>query len=215
MTLKGKKNHYNVKLLRGYGVSINLKENRIILKNGQNDVTGKSESEEWFVTKIPYEKIVISGKGYVSTEAIKLLSEKNINVLLTDTYGHPHAFMNNVMNSNTSTRYRIAQYDTFRDPDKVQYLRKSILDSKLESQINFLKSLERDHLKKGIFQLEQYGKSIPHLKEYRDFLTLESRCGHIYFNNYAKNNLTLILFIDAILLHENYASQYLESLYCY
>jgi CRISPR-associated protein Cas1 len=186
MTLHGRKNHYNVKLLRGYGVSINLKDNKIILKNGQNDITGKSDKEEWFVTKIPYEKIVISGKGYVSTEAIKLLSEKNINVLLTDTYGHPHAFMNNVMNSNTSTRYRMAQYDTFRDPDKVSYLRKWILDSKLESQINFLKSLECDDLKKGIFQLEQYRKSIPNLKEYRDFLTAESRCGHIYFNNYAK-----------------------------
>ena len=49
MTLKGKQNHYNVKLLRGYGVSINLKDNRIILKNGQHDITGKSETEEYFV----------------------------------------------------------------------------------------------------------------------------------------------------------------------
>jgi CRISPR-associated protein Cas1 len=70
MTLKEHKNHYNVKLLRGYGVSINLKDNRIILKNGQNDITGKSEKEEWFVTKIPYEKIVISRKGYISSTKI-------------------------------------------------------------------------------------------------------------------------------------------------
>jgi hypothetical protein len=34
MTLKGKKNHYNVKLLRGYGVSISLKANRVYLKDG-------------------------------------------------------------------------------------------------------------------------------------------------------------------------------------
>jgi CRISPR-associated protein Cas1 len=52
MTLKNKKNHYNVKLLRGYGVSINLKDNRIILKNGQHDITGKSETEEYFVTLV-------------------------------------------------------------------------------------------------------------------------------------------------------------------
>lgn len=64
MTLKGKKNHYNIKLLRGYGVSINLKDNRIILKNGMNDITSKSEKEEWFVTQIPYEKIVISFRGF-------------------------------------------------------------------------------------------------------------------------------------------------------
>jgi len=46
MTLKGKKSHYNVKLLRGYGVSINLKDNKLILKNGKNAITGKSEKEE-------------------------------------------------------------------------------------------------------------------------------------------------------------------------
>ena len=45
LTLKGKKNHYNVKLLRGYGVSINLKDNKVILKNCQDYITGKSEKE--------------------------------------------------------------------------------------------------------------------------------------------------------------------------
>jgi CRISPR-associated protein Cas1 len=115
LTLKGKHNHYNIKLLRGYGVSINLKDNKIVLKNGQNDITGESEKEEWFVTQIPYEKIVISGKGYVSTEAIRLLSEKNLNVILTDTYGNLISNMNNVMSSSTATQYRIGQYDTTDD----------------------------------------------------------------------------------------------------
>jgi len=41
MTLQSKKNHYNVKLLRGYGISINLKNNKIILKNGWRDMAGK------------------------------------------------------------------------------------------------------------------------------------------------------------------------------
>ena len=43
MTLIGQKNHYNVKLLRGYGISINVKNNHLILKNGQNDITGISD----------------------------------------------------------------------------------------------------------------------------------------------------------------------------
>jgi CRISPR-associated protein Cas1 len=43
--------------------------------------------EEWFVSQIPYERIVISGKGYLSTEAVKLLTVHNINIILTDTYG--------------------------------------------------------------------------------------------------------------------------------
>ena len=77
MTLKGQKNHYNVKLLRGYGVSISLKDSKIILKNGRHDVTGKQESEEWFVNNMPYEKIILSGKGYISTEALSLKSVIN------------------------------------------------------------------------------------------------------------------------------------------
>ena len=152
MTLVGKKNHYNVKLLRGYGVSINLKDNRIILKNGQHDITGKSETEEYFVTRMPYEKIVISGRGYVSTDAIKLLSEKNVNVILTDTYGNPISSMNGIMSSATSTRYRMGQYDAFRDPDKVTYLRRKLLSDKLESQINFFKSLEKSELYLFLFR---------------------------------------------------------------
>lgn len=89
MTLKNKKNHYNVKLLRGDDVSISLKNSKLVLKNGQDDITGKSEKEEWFIINLPYEKIVISGKGYISTEAISLLNQNNRNVVLVDTYGHP------------------------------------------------------------------------------------------------------------------------------
>jgi CRISPR-associated protein Cas1 len=63
MTLKSKKNHYNVKLLRGYGVSINLKDNKMILKNGQNDITGKLEKEEWFVNKCLVRKSVSEKKN--------------------------------------------------------------------------------------------------------------------------------------------------------
>lgn len=33
MTLKGKKNHYNVKFLKGYGFLVNVKDNKIVLKN--------------------------------------------------------------------------------------------------------------------------------------------------------------------------------------
>jgi CRISP-associated protein Cas1 len=34
----------------------------------------------------PYERIVIAGKGYVSTDAIQLLTDHNINVILLDSF---------------------------------------------------------------------------------------------------------------------------------
>ena len=186
MTLKGHRNHYNIKLLRGYGVSINLKNNKVILRDGANDITGESNSEEWFVTKIPYEVIVISGKGYVSTEAISLLSQKNINVLLTDTYGNPLSYMNNVMSSNTSTKYRMGQYKTFADPVKREYLQKWIVSEKLQSQINFLSSLQREDFLKCIEKLYEYKNKIQSVNDFRELLSLESRSSYLYFRNYAK-----------------------------
>ena len=111
--IKKQRNHYNVKLLRGYGVSISLKNSKIILKNGSHPVSGESESEEWFVNKMPYEKIVISGKGYISTEAMSVLSEHNRHVILMDTYGNPVTFLEPVRSSLTASQYRMGQYDTF------------------------------------------------------------------------------------------------------
>ena len=63
MTVQGQKNHYNVKLLKGYGLSINLRDNRLCLKGGCDPFMGEQETEEWFVYQTPYERIVISDKG--------------------------------------------------------------------------------------------------------------------------------------------------------
>jgi CRISPR-associated protein Cas1 len=107
MTLKNQKSHFNVKFLKGYGCSVNLKGNEVTLKNGLSPFSDSREIETFFVTKIPYEKIIMSGNGYVSTNAVKLLTEKNIQLLITDTYGNHISYMSHIMNSNTSTKYRM------------------------------------------------------------------------------------------------------------
>jgi len=176
------RNHYNVKLLRGYGVSITLKNSKIILKNGAHDVTGKSEKEEWFVNQMPYEKIVISGKGYVSTEALSVLSEHNRHVILVDTYGNPVTFLEPVRTSLTATQYRIGQYDTFRDKIKCEYLIRQIVKAKIDSQIKFLESIEKDELKQGISKLKQYRHTLDHSKSKQ----IEAVSSRIYFREYSK-----------------------------
>jgi len=180
MTLK--RNHYNVKLLRGYGVSISLKNSKIILKNGTHDITGESETEEWFVNRLPYEKIVISGKGYISTEAMSVLSENNRHVILVDTYGNPVTFLEPVRSSLTASRYRIGQYDTFRDKKKCEYLSAQIVKAKLDSQITFLESTEKPELNEGISKLKQYRKSLDHTNPKQ----IEAVSSRIYFREYSK-----------------------------
>ena len=68
---------------------------------------------------MPYEKIVLSGKGYISTEAMSVLSKHNRHVILVDTYGNPVTFCEPVRSSLTASRNRMAQYDAFRDKEKI------------------------------------------------------------------------------------------------
>lgn len=183
MTLKGKQNHYNVKFLKGYGFSVSLKNSKLVLKNGLNPFSETQEKEEWFITNLPYEKLVLSGKGYISTEALSLLNQNNRNLVLVDTYGKPVSFLNGMMESLTATKYRMAQYDTFRDPQKCRYLARQTIKAKIESQINFLKSTENESVKDGIAKLELYLKEIENSIEIQK---IEAPSSHVYFNNYAK-----------------------------
>ena len=177
MTLRSHKNHYNVKFLKGYGFSINVKDSKIILKNNF-DPFSEPQTEEWFVNKMPYEKIVLCGKGYISTEALGLLSKHNRNLILLDTYGSPVTFLNPVSDSVTATNYRMAQYDTFRDTQKCRYLTGQILQAKIESQINFLKLTGNEIVKDGISKLES---CLANLDDHA-----EKKASMIYFGEFRK-----------------------------
>lgn len=181
MTIKGKQNHYNVKFLKGYGFSISVKDSKIILKNC-SDPFKEPEVEEWFVNNMPYEKIVMSGKGYVSTEALSLLSEHNRNLILVDTYGKATTYLNPVNESLTNTRYRIGQYDTFRNKEKCDYLSRQIVKAKLDSQINFLKSTNRQELNEGISQLQSFRNQIENAIP----ISIENKTSRIYFREFRK-----------------------------
>ena len=183
MTLKNQKPHFNVKFLKGYGSSISIKNFEVTLKNGMSPFSDSQEKETWYITKIPYEKIILSGKGYVSTEAVKLLTKRNIQILITDTYGNPISFMSNLMNSETSTRYRMGQYDTFRDESKKSQLQKKVSIDKLDSQIRLLRRIDADPV--TIAKLTKYRSSIDALTTRRELLGLESKVAHAYFNEYS------------------------------
>lgn len=182
MTLKDEHNHFNVKFLKGYGFSIKVKDSKIVLKNCY-DPFREPEVEEWFVKNMPYEKIVLSGKGYISTEALSLLSENNRTLILVDTFGKPITFLNPVMESLTATQYRIGQYDTFRNPTKCKYLARQIVKAKIDSQINFLALTENPDVVDGISKLREYRKDLDGVSTP---ISNESKVARIYFSEFAK-----------------------------
>ena len=93
--------------------------------------------------------------------------------------------MSRVMVSNTATKNRIGQNDTFRDLAKVAYLQKQSLKSKLESQMSFLESLRKSELKNCIKGLMKYAQRIEGLIDKRDLLRIEAGAGQLYFRHYA------------------------------
>ncbi|NNL59486.1 MAG: hypothetical protein HKP31_08525, partial [Nitrosopumilus sp.] len=68
--------------------------------------------------------------------------------------------MSGIKNSLTATKYRMAQYDTFRIKEKREYLSRQIVKTKIESQIQFLKSTENPTVIPSIEKLEKYLETI-------------------------------------------------------
>jgi CRISP-associated protein Cas1 len=174
---------HRVKLLRGYGIGITLKDNQIVLKNGRHFYEKDHEIETFFPSRFPYERIVISGKGIISTESIKVLSENNVNVILTDSFGNAVSSFNFPMVSGIGSRNRMNQYDTFRDVEKLTYLQRQVLDAKFQSQINFLSSLNKDS-EKMISLLKSLQRQIPNLN-LRKMVGLEAQASREYFKLYS------------------------------
>ncbi len=63
--------------LSGYGLSIKVKDTRMVFSQGSSAFTEKQEPLELPVSKCSFDKVIIQGKGFVSTEALERLAESN------------------------------------------------------------------------------------------------------------------------------------------
>lgn len=180
MTQIGQQNHYDIKYLRGYGSQVTVKNQRIVLKNGINIFTEEQETEEYVPTGVPYSRIVLGKDGYITNKAVHLLADNHINLIFVDSFGNLKATTHEVMSSFTGSKRRMAQYDTFRDPDKVLYLQKELVKAKLQSEIDFVKN---DSIKA---KLQQFYKYVSNAKTYKEILSHEAKAGIIYRNYYVE-----------------------------
>lgn len=90
-----------------------------------------------------FDKVIIRGKGYVSTEALERLAESNINVIMLDKRGRLYSYFHQIGGSNEPL-IRQKQYDCFRDEKRLEYLRKWMVGEKIQSQIQLFKELVAD-----------------------------------------------------------------------
>jgi len=183
-----------IKLLKGYGISIRQKNNQVCLTDGADPFTGERSTESYYIAEFPYEKIVLSGDGYISTKAIQLLLQNNVSLIQVDTYGNLITSMSVPAQSQVMTRWRIGQYQTFSDPHKSQELRKYFLGLKVHSEIRFFEYLASNskkstkpnsNLESSIRNLKTNYYKIKYAKNRNDINQIETVCSIIYFKQYS------------------------------
>lgn len=123
--------------LHGYGLSVSVKNTRLSFKQGLSPFSEKQESLELPSTKCTFDKVIIQGKGFVSTEALERLAESNINVMMLDKRGKLYSYFHQIGGHEPLIRQK--QYDAFRGEKKLEFLRKWLIRQKIDSQIQLFK----------------------------------------------------------------------------
>lgn len=90
--------HMKSLFLTGYGLSVKVQNTRLVFKQGINDSFQREKPD---VLELPasaanFDKVIIQGKGYVSTEALERLAESNINVIMLDKRGKLYSYFHQI-----------------------------------------------------------------------------------------------------------------------
>ncbi|MGI0074162.1 MAG: CRISPR-associated endonuclease Cas1 [Nitrosotalea sp.] len=119
--------------LHGYGLSIKVQNTRLVFSQGIDPFSNKREILELPASACPFDKVVIQGRGYVSTEALERLADSKINVVMLDKRGKLFSYFHKIGGHEPLVRQK--QYDTFRDLKRLEFLRKWLISQRIESQI--------------------------------------------------------------------------------
>ena len=169
-------------LLSGYGCSIKVKDTRLVFSQGTQVFSNeKREVIETSVRACNFDKVVIQGKGYVSTEALQVLAENNISVVMLDKRGKLFSYFNQISSSEPLIRQR--QYDAFRDEEKADTLRKWVVSQRIISQIQLFKELKVDS--KTITKMESSFSRLEYAKGTRQIMKVEDDIGRIYYHTFS------------------------------
>ena len=123
-------------LLHGYGVSIRIKDKKLVIRNGEHPLYPESKFERLVLTDhADFDRIIIQGtSGWISFPALKWLASWNISVIMLDDLGKLYCNINQV-SGQTEPLIRQMQYDCFRSHNQKMYLQKWIVSHKIASQI--------------------------------------------------------------------------------
>ena len=120
-------------ILQGYNKSIHKKNNNLIIKEKEEEIY-----------QIPAKKvsdILINAKGYITFDALTLISQNNIPLLSTNYYGQIEYILESPQNENITLRKK--QYKTSENKQGL-LIAKEIITSKMKNQYSTQKTLNKN-----------------------------------------------------------------------
>jgi len=168
-------------LLHGYGVSIRIKDKKLVIKNGEHPLYPESKFEKVVLTDhADFDRIIIQGTyGWISFPALKWLASWNINVIMLDDLGRLYCNINQV-EGQSYPLIRQMQYDCFRNKQKVLQLQKWIVSHKITAQIMLMRELDFD-----TEYMEKQFALLPKVNTVRKISAIESHVSTEYYSNLA------------------------------
>jgi CRISP-associated protein Cas1 len=155
-----------------------------------------------------FDKVIIQGKGYVSTEALERLAASNINVIMLDKRGKLYSYFH--QNAGHEPLIRQNHYDCIRNQKKVEYLRKWIISEKIESQMRLFEELSvepydenndykpnnanhsaripykvRERIRKSLDEMKIHYVKLEAAHSLREIMKIEGDVGELYYPTFA------------------------------
>ncbi len=173
-------------ILDDYGMFLGKQGNRFIVTKKPKDDSETEIEKEFSADKV--RQIIISTASSVSTDAVKLAMESNIDIVYTNYYGMPVArvYPCKLGGTTLTRRSQATQYNTEKAPKLV----KAFVEAKVKNQAYLLKSLSKtrekvdfcqtaDSMLNSLTKLESISGTVDEMRE--EILGIEGYAGNQYF----------------------------------
>ena len=162
------------------GLQLKKKSNRILVKKD-----GKTLEE---ITILDLKRVLIFGNNQVSTELMRHLASKGIEVAFLSSRGR---FKFRIVPETSKNIYlRMAQHERYRDQSFRISFSKTLIEAKLKNQRSFLVRYQRNrpetNLKNPIESLKNYSRRVERSKTIEEIMGLEGIGSRVYFEAYGK-----------------------------
>lgn len=127
-------------------------------------------------------QVSLYGNVQISTQAIRLLVEKNIPVTLSSYGGWFYATISGLPHKNIILRQH--QYQVATSPSKQLEIARSLVEQKIRNQRTILRRNHRDNIKEPLRSMKEQMEHVAKAQSLSELLGIEGTAARIYFANF-------------------------------